>query len=379
MKIIPLLSLLLAACAALPSAGPLQREMEQPQNTPHYALVTMTPALAQQLAQIRPPSFLGSFGNATPIPTQKIGIGDSLALTIYESAAGGLFSAPTGANILNGAKSIVLPNQTVDRDGKITIPYAGRVQANGLTPAQLAKRAEELLKSRAIEPQVVVTLVNNASMTATVLGDVTAGGKIPLNIRGERVLDVIASAGGLKAPEHQVLVRLARGAKTQTVPLRTLIAHPSENIFVRPHDTLLLLKEEQYFYAFGAVSKQGQFAFDQAELRLSDALGKAGGLNDTQADKGAMYLFRYETPQIMQVFAPPLATPPTPQGVPVIYKIDFADPEALFFMTQIPLRPRDVLFVSTAPSVEWGKFLSLIGTSLGTARAGVSAGVALTP
>jgi polysaccharide biosynthesis/export protein len=372
MKIfISFLFLALSTCGSLPSSGPKPRDVENATTPAPYQVIEMDEVTLRLLSETKPPSLLGHFGNATPIPPQRLGIGDTLSIAIYESASGGLFSAPLGVASLNGAKNVVLPNQSIDRDGKITVPYAGRVQANGLTPASLSKTIESLLKERAIEPQVVVTLISNASMTATVLGDVTTSGKIPLNMRGERVLDVLASAG-LKTPEHGVLIRLVRGAKMHTIALSTLITKPSENIFVRPNDILYILKEEQPFYAFGAVGKQGQFIIDQAGLRLSDALGKAGGLVDTQANNLAVYLFRYENERVTkQLFNAQRIKEPQ-NNLPLIYKFDFSKPQALFYMTQIPLQPRDVLYVSTALSVEWGKFLSLIGTGLGTMRASSS-------
>ena len=42
-----------------------------------------------------------------------------------------------------------------------------------------------------------MTISRNVSNTATVTGEVTAGARIPLTVKGDRVLDVISTAGGI--------------------------------------------------------------------------------------------------------------------------------------------------------------------------------------
>jgi hypothetical protein len=54
------------------------------------------------------------------------------------------------------------------------------------------------LRNRAIEPQVVVSLNQQHSSVVSVLGDVNAPGVLALNSVGERLLALIARAGGSK-------------------------------------------------------------------------------------------------------------------------------------------------------------------------------------
>ncbi len=54
------------------------------------------------------------------------------------------------------------------------------------------------LAGRAIEPQVLVTLPTSVSNNVTVTGEGTAGARVPISERGDRLLDVIATVGGLK-------------------------------------------------------------------------------------------------------------------------------------------------------------------------------------
>ncbi len=54
---------------------------------------------------------------------------DVVSVTIFESQSGGLF-IPADAGSRAG-NFVTIPNQTVDRNGTITVPYAGRVRASG--------------------------------------------------------------------------------------------------------------------------------------------------------------------------------------------------------------------------------------------------------
>ncbi|WP_246791535.1 polysaccharide biosynthesis/export family protein [Bradyrhizobium commune] len=60
-----------------------------------------------------------------------------VAVTIFESTAGGLF-IPAEAGTRSG-NFVSLPNQNVDSAGNISVPYAGAVKAAGRTPSRAAR------------------------------------------------------------------------------------------------------------------------------------------------------------------------------------------------------------------------------------------------
>ena len=87
----------------------------------------------------------------------NFGVGDTVGVTIFESAAGGLFIPSEGS--VRPGNFIELPNQLVDKSGYITVPYAGPIRAAGRTPQEVEGEIVQKLKARAIEPQAVVTLI----------------------------------------------------------------------------------------------------------------------------------------------------------------------------------------------------------------------------
>src|ERR1700752_123784 len=92
------------------------------------------------------------------------------AVTVFESAAGGLF-IPAEAGTRPG-NFITLPNQSVDVNGNISVPYAGAIRARGPPPVEVQQAIVDAMKNRAIEPQAAVSLVDQKTSMISVLGDV---------------------------------------------------------------------------------------------------------------------------------------------------------------------------------------------------------------
>jgi hypothetical protein len=78
-------------------------------------------------------------------PPITLGIGDVVSVTIFEAEPGGLFiPSEPGARPGN---FVTLPNQVVDTNGNITVPYAGTIRALGRTPAEVQEAINEALRA----------------------------------------------------------------------------------------------------------------------------------------------------------------------------------------------------------------------------------------
>jgi polysaccharide export outer membrane protein len=53
---------------------------------------------------------------------------------------------------------------------------------------------------------------------------------VSLSLKGDRLLDLIAMAGGAKTPVYETSIRLSRGPVTATIPMEALVSDPAENI-----------------------------------------------------------------------------------------------------------------------------------------------------
>lgn len=329
-----------------------------------YALVRLNPDVVQILGRYTP-RLSTAFANRTPPKAFRFGIGDILSVTIFEAAAGGLF-IPAEAGVRPG-NYVVIPNQAVDDGGNITVPYAGAIRASGRTPAEVQRAIVDTLKNRAIEPQVLVSVVEQRTSLISVLGDVKASGRFPASPSGERIVDVIARAGGPASQGYDMWVTLERQGHRASVPFGALLYEPSNNIFVLPADVIYLYNQAQTFVAFGAAGNQGQFKFDAWRISLAEAVGKVGGLADGQADPASVFLYRGETKEVARQIGVDISRFNGPI-VPVIYSVNLRDPSGYFLSQSFEMRNKDVIFVSNAAAVETTKFLNFLRTIMATAN-----------
>jgi polysaccharide export outer membrane protein len=305
-------------------------------------------------------SFGGGRGSPHDVP---LGFGDVVQVAIFEAQSGGLF-IPTDAGSRPG-NYVTLPNQTIDRGGTISVPYAGQVRAQGRSKEQVENDIVAKLKNRAIEPQVVVTTVTSRSSQVAVLGDVKSPAKFELTAAGERVLDAISQAGGLSEAGLETNVTLQRQGKTATVGYRTILDNPAENIFLAPGDTVIADHRRRTYTVFGASGLNGQFDFADTNLTLSDALGKAGGLLDTKANPEQVFVYRMVDRQSLQRMGVNVSTFRS-QTVPVVFRANLRDPAGLFTAQKFAMHDKDVLYISNSASVELVKFLEIANTAAST-------------
>src|SRR5205085_4923240 len=191
-------------------------------------------------------------------------------VTIVEAAAGDLL-IPAEAGVRPG-NFVTEPTQAVDDNGNIAVPYAGAIPARGRTPAEIQQAIVDALKNRAIEPQVVVSLLDQRTSLISVLGDVRTAGRFPASPSGERILDVIARAGGPLTQGYDMWVTLERQGHRASVPFGALLYEPSNNIYALPNDVIYLFSQPQTFVAFGAAGVQGQYQFESWLVSLAEAV-----------------------------------------------------------------------------------------------------------
>jgi polysaccharide export outer membrane protein len=164
---------------------------------------------------------------------------------------------------------------------------------------------------------------------------------------------------------------LERGGKRVTIPFANLIYWPSNNIFVQPGDRIYLYREPMKYLAFGATGQQGEFVFDSWRINLAQAVAKAGGLLDVQADPGSIFLYRREPRAVAEQLGVDCAKF-SGDVIPIIFSVSFQDPAGYFLATKLDMRPFDVLYVANAPQVDITKVLTFINTVIVTADNGLN-------
>jgi protein involved in polysaccharide export with SLBB domain len=267
-------------------------------------------------------------------------------------------------------RGAVMPLQQVGRDGTITIPYAGSVPVAGRTAAEAQSEIEARLAKKAIAPQVLVVDEGGPAHAVAVTGAVVHGALVPLSPDGDRLLQVIAEAGGARAPVRDLFVRLSRGGVTARLPLATLVEDPAQNIYAWPGDVLTLVRRPRTFSVFGAANGNAQIPFGAATLTLSQALGKAHGLRQDIADARGVFLFRYENDAVLRALGEPLAAAAQDGVSPVVYRFNMKDPKGFFLARRFPVRNRDVIFVVDAGIMPFYRWFRVVNKIIGPVEQG---------
>ncbi len=356
------------ACSNIPTVGPSREEIQNAASIKDSPLqiIDVSDDIARQLFAGRKQinSFADSFSVRAPGPA-LVGAGDALEVTIWEAPpatlfGGGDMAARTGAAI-STSRATSLPEQVVNSEGRISVPFAGSIEAAGRSTAQIEEDIVRRLKGKANQPQVIVRQLRTTSAMVTVVGDVVNSTRMAITPRGERVLDAVATAGGAKPAINKTTVQITRGTTTVAMPLDVIIREPRQNITLQAGDVVTALFQPLSFTALGATGKNDEVNFEAQGISLAQALARLGGLQDIRSDAQGVFVFRYENPKSLNWPKQPVAT--TKDGlVPVIYRINLKDPNTFFVAQTFAMENKDMVYVSNAPIAEIQKFANLIYT-----------------
>lgn len=337
--------------------------------SPMIQVISVTPAVARQVsAAERTMTF--PVLPSQPAPENLVGPGDTLEIIIWEAAPAILFRNSSSSSFLGtvtptGTSTTSLPTQMVSKQGEIFFPFVGKIQVVGKTPSQIESLIVDKLRGKANQPQIIVRVAGNAANTVTIVGEVGQSTRMPLTPKGEKVLDAIAAAGGVRQPVNKSTVQVTRNGRVQSLPLETIIRDPKQNIVLQPSDVVTVYYQPLSFTVLGATGKNDEITFEAQGIVLSQAMGRVGGLIDGRADSKAFFIFRYEEPTSPVLKPNGLVT--EDNKVPVVYQFDMNDPATYFLAQSFPMKNKDIVYVSSASSVELMKFLAVVTSLLAPA------------
>lgn len=345
---------MLGACSTLPNSGPTGSEIRKTalaDSTLGIALVEVD--TAAMLPAPAPMADL-TFSDLVPPPSDMVGPGDVLGISIYEAgvtlfstggAAPSSSAAPGGVDA--GVRVQTLPEMRVNDDGDITIPYAGKLRVLGKTVTEIAAQIRTAMRGLSQDPQVLVTRREVISNAVIVGGEVSRPGRLVLQTNRESMSDVIALAGGYKGKASELLLRVTRAGTTSALRLSTLLDGQSTDIRAYPGDRLTLVSSPLFFSILGAAGRMEQVPFPTATVTLAQAISLAGGPNSATGDPGAIFVFRYNVDE---------------QGVkrPFVYHINMMKAGSYFLAQNFHMRDGDVLYFGNAKANQPSKLIQLI-------------------
>lgn len=356
---------LLSACSSFPTSGPsndaIQKYSENKDVDSKVQIVDVNQKVVAQLLKKDPKVKFSEALGSTNTKYQTVGKGDLIEISIWEAPPATLFSATSmgTTSVSSSSGRTVLPEQMINNEGMINVPFAGQIAADGKTLHDIETEIVKRLKGKANQAQVIARVIRNASSNVTVIGDVGSTIRMPLTANGEKLLDAIAAAGGPKQPPSKTTVQITRGDKVYALPLETILKDSTQNIQLSPGDLVTVSFQPKSFTALGATNKNEEVNFETQGISLAQALARTGGLNDNRADAKGVFIFRFEEKSALNWSAEPKEL--TADGkVPVVYRVDLKDPASFFNAQNFQIENKDVLYVSNAPVTEMQKFLNVL-------------------
>ena len=170
----------------------------------------------------------------------------------------------------------------VSETGQISFPLLGTMRVAGLTPGKVERLIADKLKEGGFvqRAQVTLNVLQFRSQQVSVLGSVGRPGRYPLEARGTRLTEILATAGGILPSGSDTLV-LVRRAGDKVIryevdlPSLYLNGRAEQDMEVLGGDSLYVHRAPVY-YVFGQVQRPGQFTLER-DMNVRQALAKGGG------------------------------------------------------------------------------------------------------
>ncbi|WP_027875199.1 polysaccharide export protein [Spongiibacter marinus] len=281
----------------------------------------------------------------------RVGPGDVLTITVWEHPeltipAGSFRTAAEGGN-------------EVKADGTVFYPYAGELQVNGLTTAEIKAQLEQKLASVIKRPQVDVRVADFRSQRVYVSGAVRQPGVVPVTKIPLTLIDAIEQLGGLANNASWGDIQLTRNGETQSISLRSLYETGawSENLLLQHGDLIHVPRNDaDKVFVLGEVNRPQGILMSRTGTSLAEALASANGINENRADGRGIYVLRNT------------GVSRDEDGMPVynatVYHLNAASAVGFMLADKFTLSPRDIVYVSPAPITRWNRFLSQLLPSI---------------
>jgi len=295
-------------------------------------LLAMNGAAAQAAAQV-PPELL-----AFKPESYQIQPGDTLLVTVWDHPE---LSTPAGTQ-----QQAVANGRQVQPDGTFFFPYAGKNNIAGKTIEQVRSMLATKLGRYLNDPQVDVNVAGyggrvslEGAFTNTAPQDMTT---VPLTL-GQAI-----GRAGIDAEQADISgLMLMRDGKTYRLDQDALNRDGAvaQDIYLKAGDRIFMpYNDRKQIYVVGDVVNPQAITFKTTDVTLTQALGRAGGLDPSFSNGSAVYVIRGS--QDMKK---------TPAAV---YHLNAKSPVAFALADQFRLQPGDVVFVGAAGITRWNRFVS---------------------
>ncbi|HTP25742.1 MAG TPA: polysaccharide biosynthesis/export family protein [Anaeromyxobacteraceae bacterium] len=343
-KALTLLALFASGCALAPGMKMDESSAEArgrtTTNDPEFKVEQITPPLVAKVVseKFQPPTLPDPFAAEASNYQYRVAPRDVLSVVVWDhpelTTPSGTFRSPEE----NG--SVVNP------DGSMFYPHAGIMHVGGLTVEEIRRALSERLARVIRDPQVKVTVAAFRGRRMQVTGEVMKPTTVAITDIALRAQDAIAMAGGPTTEADWSNVQLSRGGKVYRLDLQAYYERGdvTQNWLLKDGDVLNLGdRQRNKVFIIGEVKAPHSQLMIKGRMNLAEALVDAtGGWDFALANSAKIYVIRGD------------------YTAPNIFRLDAESPDAILLASQFPLRPRDVVFVSTLEIARFNRAISQI-------------------
>ena len=328
---------------------------------PPGALTEITPELVQAQHRAAPTNISHDVQSlfGAPAPYQ-IGAGDVLSINVWDHPE---LNLPTNSVQTVGidytGSASVSSGYTVDANGMVQFAYAGAVHVGGLTEMQARDILSARLATYVRSPQVTLRVQSYRSRRVYMDGEVRTPGVQIFNDVPMTLPEAINRAGGYTPVGDRASIAVVRDGKQVMVDIPDLVAkgiNPNQVMLHNGDMVRVMAREDSKVFVLGEVTRPTTLFIRNGELSLNEALGDAGGVNQSTGDGKQLYVVRNVASDKHEIF-----------------HLDISNPAAYAMAENFELKAKDVVFVDTAAVVRWGRVINNIVPSAQAAYFGKAA------
>lgn len=290
------------------------------------------------------------FKNVNGIAEYRVGSGDELSITLWSGKG-------------KGTKNKV----TVQNDGTISLPFFPSLPVKDLTPSEVIAFITGRLKQFVRHPRVDMHVLQAKSKSVNIFGQVQSIQRQPTGpgtyyLEGkETVVQFVSRAGGTTKEADLTKVQLIRNGKSILLNLSRAIQQADwrENAIIDDGDRIFipsLAQSKRRVYVLGEVKKPGVVEFS-ADIRLLDAISKAGGFGD-------------------DAYYPDIRVIRANRDKPLIMAVAFNRLMEQGDLTQnLALNDKDVVIIPSGPIANWNRMVKKMMPTINALNIGSLTGI----
>lgn len=304
--------------------------------------VPIIPINEDLIAQLKPEQAPENIPPELLLPTiddgYRIGVNDVLSVVVWGQPE--LLS--TGAL---GNNPLIL--RQVRDDGTFFFPYAGTIDAEGLTREQVRLNLTRELDRYFQNPQVDVAIEQYNSQRVVVSGQFNRPVTLPVTAVPLTLSQAISEAAGPNEQADLTDLQLNRSNRLYSLNYHELANNGQiHNIVLRDGDVIHLpVNQSNSAFIVGEVGRAQPITLTTGRITLTDALATAQGLSPRTSSGNEVYVVRGVD---------------SIAGEKAIYKLDAKSPVAFLLASQFEIRSQDVIFVGPAELAKWNRVISQV-------------------